>query len=148
MIPTIASVAGAALEELYPERLAEHYEELAHHFTQGEVWEKSMAYSTLAGDRVAVAFANGEARTHYTRALQAAARVAPALEPGAMARLHAKHGAVLAVLGEYEEAVAAYQEALELIQQTADRRGEIDLLAALSLVYRMYHRETPAIASI
>jgi predicted ATPase len=26
---------GAAIEELYPERLAEHYEELAHHFTQG-----------------------------------------------------------------------------------------------------------------
>src|SRR5262245_44303504 len=81
---------GVAIEELYPERLAEHYEELAHHFTQGEVWEKAMAYSTLAGDRAAEAFANAEARTHYTRALQAAARVAPALEPGAMARLHAK----------------------------------------------------------
>ena len=27
---------GAAIEDLYPERLAEHYEELAHHFTQGE----------------------------------------------------------------------------------------------------------------
>jgi len=93
---------GAAIEEIYPERLAEHYEELAHHFTQGEVWEKAMAYSTLAGDRAADAFANTEAKAHYSRALQAAARVAPALEPGAMARLHAKHGAVLAVLGEYE----------------------------------------------
>lgn len=25
-----------ALEELYPDRLAEHYEELAHHFSEGE----------------------------------------------------------------------------------------------------------------
>jgi class 3 adenylate cyclase/tetratricopeptide (TPR) repeat protein len=139
---------GAALEELYPERLAEHYEELAHHCTQGEVWAKAIAYSTLAGDRAAEAFANTEARAHYARALQAAARVAPPLEPGAMALLHAKHGAVLTVLGEHEEAVAAYQRALELIRQTADRRGEIDLLAALSLVYRRYHREAPAVASI
>ena len=54
-----------------------------------------MEYSTLAGDRAAEAFANAEARAHYARALQAAARVTPSLEPGAMARLHAKHGAVL-----------------------------------------------------
>ena len=57
---------GAAIEELYPERLAEHYEELAHHFTQGEAWEKAMEYSTLAGDRAADAFANTEARAHIT----------------------------------------------------------------------------------
>ena len=139
---------GAAIEELYPERLAEHYEELAHHFTQGEVWAKAMEYSTLAGDRAAEAFANAEARAHYARALQAAAQVTPSLEPGAVARLHAKHGAVLTVLGEYEGAVAAYQRALELIRQTADRRGEIDILVGLSAVYRRYHREAPAIATI
>src|SRR5215813_5779761 len=99
MIPTIASVAGAALEELYPERLAEHYEELAHHCTQGEVWAKAMEYSTLAGDRAAEAFANTEAKAHYAWALHAAVRVTPSLKPGAVARLHARHGAVLAVLG-------------------------------------------------
>jgi predicted ATPase len=138
---------GAAIEELYPERLAEHYEELAHHFTQGEVWAKAMEYSTLAGDRAADAFANTEAKAHYARALHAAAQLTPSPEPEAMAHLHAKHGAVLAVL-EYEGAVAAYQQALELIRQTADRRGEIDVLVGLSVMYRRYHRETLAIASI
>ena len=59
---------GVAIEDLYPERLAEHYEELAHHFTQGEEWAKAMAYSTLAGDRAADAFANVEAQAHYARA--------------------------------------------------------------------------------
>jgi class 3 adenylate cyclase/tetratricopeptide (TPR) repeat protein len=139
---------GAAIEELYPERLAEHYEELAHHFTQGEGWAQAMAYSTLAGDRAAEAFANAEARAHYARALQAAARLTPSLEPGAVARLHAKQGTVLAVLGELEGAVAAYQRALELIRQTADRRGEIDILVGLSAMYRRSHREAPAIAAI
>ena len=70
---------GAALEEIYPERLAEHYEELAHHFTQGEMWAKAMEYSTLAGDRAAATFANAEAKAHYARAVQAATRVAPSL---------------------------------------------------------------------
>jgi hypothetical protein len=48
---------GAAIEELYPERLAEHYEELAHHFTQGEVWAKAMEKGS-GGDRAVHAFAN------------------------------------------------------------------------------------------
>jgi predicted ATPase len=64
---------GAAIEKLYPERQTEHYEELAHHFTQGEEWAKAMTYSTLAGDRAADAFANTEAKAHYVRALQVAA---------------------------------------------------------------------------
>jgi tetratricopeptide (TPR) repeat protein len=139
---------GVAIEELYPERLAEHYEELAHHFMHGEEWEKALEYSALAGDRATEAFANAEAQAHYTRALQATARVTPALDPGTVARLHAKHGAILAVLGEYEGAVAAYQRSLELIRQTTDRRGEIDVLVGLSGVYRTSHREAPAIASI
>jgi tetratricopeptide (TPR) repeat protein len=139
---------GAAIEELYPERLAEHYEELAHHFTQGEEWTKAMEYSTLAGDRAAEAFANAEARAHYAWALQAAAQVTPSVEPGTVARLHAKHGAVLMVLGEHGEAEAVYHRALDLIRQTADRQGEIDILVGLSEVYRRDHREAPAIAAI
>ena len=46
-----------------------------------------------------------------------------------MARLHAKHGAVLMVLGE-QEAEAVYHRALDLIRQTADRQGEIAILVA------------------
>jgi class 3 adenylate cyclase/tetratricopeptide (TPR) repeat protein len=139
---------GYAIEELYADRLAEHYAELAHHFAQGEVWEKAMEYSTLAGDRAAAAYANAEAKAHYVRALEAAAQITLSPEPGVMARLHAKHGAVLMVLGEYEGAVTAYQRALELIKQTEDRRGEIDIRVGLSEVYRRDHREEPAIAAI
>jgi predicted ATPase len=32
---------GYALEELYPDRLVNHHEELAHHFVQGEAWAKA-----------------------------------------------------------------------------------------------------------
>ena len=65
-----------------------------------------------------------------------------------MARLYAKYGTVLKALVEYEGAVAAYQRALELIRQTADRRGEIDILVGLGGMYVRYHREGPATATI
>ena len=38
-----------AIEALYPERLAEHVERLAHHAFRGEVWEKAVTYLRQAG---------------------------------------------------------------------------------------------------
>jgi hypothetical protein len=35
---------GLAIEELYADRLAEHYETLAHHFESGEAWERALEY--------------------------------------------------------------------------------------------------------
>ena len=58
---------GEAIEELYPDRLAEHYEELAHHFTQGEVWAKAMAYCRQAGEKAMARSAYREA-VAYVRA--------------------------------------------------------------------------------
>jgi class 3 adenylate cyclase/tetratricopeptide (TPR) repeat protein len=138
---------GSAIEELYPDRLAEHYEELAYHFAQGEAWQKAMTYSVLAGERAAHAFANAEAKRHYARALDAAGTLVPAPEPKTLANLHAEHGAVLMVLAEYEAAAAEYQWALELIRRVGDRRREMELLAGLSNVYNYYHRPEQATES-
>jgi predicted ATPase len=35
---------GLAIEELYRNRLAEHYEVLAHHYVAAEAWEKALEY--------------------------------------------------------------------------------------------------------
>jgi class 3 adenylate cyclase/tetratricopeptide (TPR) repeat protein len=139
---------GHAIEELYPERLTEHYGELAHHFAQAEDWQKAMEYAALAGARAADAFANGEARQHYRRALDAAARLAPSPDARALAHLHAQLGAVLMVLVEYEESTAEYQRALELMRRVGDRQAEAEILVALSLVHNVYHRGEPALAYV
>src|SRR5206468_9901356 len=39
---------GEAIEELYQDRLEEHYAELAHPFSQGEVWGKALVYCCQA----------------------------------------------------------------------------------------------------
>jgi len=41
---------GHAIEEIYPDRLADHYEELAHHFSQGEEWGKALEYLERSGE--------------------------------------------------------------------------------------------------
>jgi class 3 adenylate cyclase/tetratricopeptide (TPR) repeat protein len=138
------SAIGYAIEELYPDRLADHYEELAHHFAQGEEWHKAMHYSTLAGDRAVHAFANVEAYKQYARALEAAEKLAP--DPDTLASLHVKYASVLGILTEYEAAVAAYQRALTLARQSGDRWREIAILAGLSNVYNFHHHPEPAMA--
>ncbi len=136
---------GYAIEELYADRLAEHYAELAHHFAQAEERKKAMEYSVLAGDRWAHAFANAEAKDHYAHALEAAEKVVPLLDPGLLANIHAKLGAVLMVLAEYEAAAAEYQRALELIRRAGNRQQEIEILIGLSQVYNWWHRPEPAL---
>jgi predicted ATPase len=58
---------GAAIEELYRDRLQEHYAELAYHFSRAEDWPGTMKYGALAGDQSAHAFANAEAIEHSGR---------------------------------------------------------------------------------
>jgi class 3 adenylate cyclase/tetratricopeptide (TPR) repeat protein len=62
-----------AMERLYPDRLAERTELLAHHAVHGELWEKAVRYLQQAGWRAARRAANQEAVTHFERALAALA---------------------------------------------------------------------------
>ena len=50
-----------AIETLYPDRLAEHVERLAHHAFRGEVWEKAVTYLRQAGAKAFARSANREA---------------------------------------------------------------------------------------
>jgi class 3 adenylate cyclase/tetratricopeptide (TPR) repeat protein len=137
---------GLAIEELYPDRLHEHYEELAHHFALGEEWKKALGYGLLAGDRAAHAYANAEASDHYRRALAAMEKLSPPPPVRARAEVHAKLAMVLNVLGEYDDAVHEYGKGLELLRQAGDRRGEVEMLLGLSLTYNLYHRGEEALA--
>lgn len=62
-------VVAAAIEELYADRLLEHYETLAHHYMQAEEWEKALNYLLKARDKSAAAFAIVEAITFCDRAV-------------------------------------------------------------------------------
>ncbi len=60
-----------AIERLYPERLAEQVDRLAHHASRGEVWAKAADYLHQAGAKAAARSAYGEAVAHFEQALDA-----------------------------------------------------------------------------
>lgn len=64
-------VVGAAIEELYADRLPEQYEALAHHYYEAQEWEKALEYLAKAGDKAAAAYANHDAVAFYGRGLEA-----------------------------------------------------------------------------
>jgi len=62
---------GKAIEELYPDRLAEFYEMLAYHYASGESWEKAYQYLKLSGDKTLRTRSRWETFRFYREALQA-----------------------------------------------------------------------------
>jgi class 3 adenylate cyclase/tetratricopeptide (TPR) repeat protein len=129
---------GQAIEELYRDRLTEHHAELAHHFTLGEHWSKAMEYGTLAGEQAAHSYANTEAEQHYAGALQAASKL-PLADRAAVADLHGKHAEILSVTGRHDEAIAEYEEALQIARAVKDRGCECRILLGLCQAYFNAH---------
>jgi tetratricopeptide (TPR) repeat protein len=62
---------GQAIEELYQDRLEEHYAELAHHFSQSETWDKALAYHRQAGIQAFARSCLREALAGFEQALAA-----------------------------------------------------------------------------
>ena len=60
-----------ALERMYPDRLGERVEWLAHHAVRGEVWAKAVGYVRQAGARAAARSAHREAVVYFEQALVA-----------------------------------------------------------------------------
>jgi class 3 adenylate cyclase/tetratricopeptide (TPR) repeat protein len=65
------ALIGAAVEDVYVGRLEERAEELAYHFTRGEVWDKVVHYARLAAERAAALCVDDKAVEFYEAALDA-----------------------------------------------------------------------------
>ena len=62
-----------AIEQLYPDRLAEQVERLAHHAFRGEVWDKAVAYCRQAGVKATERSAYQQAVAYLEQALEGVA---------------------------------------------------------------------------
>ena len=66
---TLHGIVGRAIEALYPERLEEHYEALAHHYRHSDDIAKALHYLELAGDKAARYFSLEDARRYLRAAI-------------------------------------------------------------------------------
>ncbi|MCC6175119.1 MAG: AAA family ATPase [Chloroflexi bacterium] len=140
---------GWALEEIYASALEEQYGDLARHFAEGEAWERTFRYSRLAAEQAAAAYANDEAVTYFTIALDSAERSAAGADPEVVALLRERRGDIQALLGAYREAVddfhaaldhhlSSVQDASEGSQQAAVEARHVGILALKVSRYHSY----------
>jgi class 3 adenylate cyclase/tetratricopeptide (TPR) repeat protein len=114
---------GEAIEELYQDRLAEHYAELAHHFTQGEVWDKAVVYCRLAGDKAMAQSAYREAVGAFEQALMVLQHLPEDQDTLAQAiDLRFALRLALVALGEFGRIFDALREAERLAEALGDPR--------------------------
>jgi class 3 adenylate cyclase/tetratricopeptide (TPR) repeat protein len=112
-----------AIEALYPERLTEQVERLAHHAMRGERWEKAVTHLRQAGAKAFARSVNREAVVCYEQAL-AALRHLPetreALEQAVDIRFDLR--TALFPLGEFERTADHLREAESLVRALGDER--------------------------
>ena len=112
-----------AIEQLYPGRLGEHVERLAHHALQGELWERAAGYLHQAGTKTFARSANREAAAWFEQALRVVARLPETPETQMEAiELHLGLRNALTLLGEHERILGHLHEAQRLAERLGDRR--------------------------
>jgi tetratricopeptide (TPR) repeat protein len=116
------------MEGLYQNLVREHAAELAHHFDEGHDDERAMRYSAMAGEEAARVFANAEAVQHYRRALALAEREHVSGEQ--LTDLYTRLGRVLELDGQFDRALATYEEMEKLALERGDRGMEMRSLLA------------------
>jgi class 3 adenylate cyclase/DNA-binding NarL/FixJ family response regulator len=106
---------AVTLEALFPDRLEEHYGQLAYHFCespQRHELDKAMAYARRAGDRNMALMAYAEAARFYQMALQACEHREPVDDE--------QRGTLFLALGEAQRKAGDFLQALNTLQCAAD----------------------------
>jgi class 3 adenylate cyclase/tetratricopeptide (TPR) repeat protein len=129
---------GGAIEELYPDRLADHYQELAHHFVNGEDWPKAFEYLVRTGDRAKDAFANQTALDSYAKALEVASRVSPPLAPRRIMEIYQRRGQIWRLMSRPPDSLADLDRMLAMARKEGDRFAEAQALVDLSLTHWLF----------
>ena len=122
-----------AIEHLYPDRLADRVEQLAHHALRGEVWDKALAYCRQAGAKAAARSANREAVACLEQALGALLHLPASRDTREQAidlRFDLRNA--LVPLGEVGRIFDALREAEPLAEALEDKRrlGQVSTLMA------------------
>jgi class 3 adenylate cyclase/tetratricopeptide (TPR) repeat protein len=118
-----------AVERLYPDRLSEHAERLAHHALRGGVPDKAVAYCRQAGAKALALSANREAATYYEQALSALGATADDRETrtlGVDLRVEMRHA--LWPLGENLRIIDSLGIAETLVEALGDERRLVQVL--------------------
>jgi class 3 adenylate cyclase/tetratricopeptide (TPR) repeat protein len=126
---------GEALEELHADRIEEFAPLLAYHFYTAQD-SRSLKYDILAGEKSARLYANAEAATHFSRAIEVAKRTHAESEQ--VTKLYAQLGSALELSGRFEGALAIYDDMKSFGIEQGVRSVEMKALMAKATIYSIF----------
>ena len=128
-----------AIEELYAERLAEHYEMLAYHFSKAEDWPRALDYLLKAADKSARTFANREAIALLDQALEAAEHLGAVVSAETRMAIHQTRSGLFFMLSDFTRCHAEAARLLELARGAGDPVKEAAALASMGFASMWAH---------
>jgi len=118
---------GEAIEKRYPQQLEDYAAILAHHFSEAND-QRSLKYSLTAGNNAFRLYANAEAISHYTRALETIEANDIEIKDTQLTHLYTHRGRAYELNSQFELALTNYEQ----MERTALQRGDRPMeLAAL-----------------
>jgi class 3 adenylate cyclase/tetratricopeptide (TPR) repeat protein len=137
-----------ALETLYPDRLAEHVDRLAHHALRGEVWDKALRCCRQAGAKASARSAYREAVVYLEQALVALSYLADSRERREQAiDLRFELRNALLPFGEYGRSFDHLRKAETLAQALDDRQRLGRVLVYMAECFRQLNNLDQAVES-
>jgi len=123
---------GEMLEELHSDRIEEFAPLLANHFYSAND-DRSLKYDIIAGEKSARLYANVEAATHFSRALEVAVR--GNVDNDILTSIYSQLGSVCELSGQYDRALETYMDMQSTSTKREDRSMELKALIALATIY-------------
>ena len=121
---------AATLERQRAADLEAHLPDLSYHVFEAGDWPRALEYGRRAGERAQALYASRAAIEHFGRAIEAAGRLglpAPAL--------YRARGNAHETLGEFDQAHADHEQALDAARAAGDPREEWEALQALGFLW-------------
>jgi tetratricopeptide (TPR) repeat protein len=125
-------VVGSALEKVYAKKIDEHSGELASHFLESGDREKALDYFLKAGEKAAKIHANTETISYF----QSALRLLDETEGKFREKAHVLEtlGEIKRIVGEYDDCLKRWNEALLLRKQLDEREKVAELHRRMAAV--------------
>ncbi len=106
-----------AIENLYGDKIEERYVDLAFHYEQAGVLDKTCEYLRKAADYARRNYQNQQALEFYEKLLE---KLSANKEISNQIKTHLKRGKILEMIGHWDQCQEAYQLALKLAKKSRD----------------------------
>ncbi|MGD9100017.1 MAG: tetratricopeptide repeat protein [Anaerolineae bacterium] len=108
------------IEELYADRLEEHFERLAYHYASAQIWPQALDYHVKFATQAQLRYANSKATEHYQQAWEIV-KSKRAGDKTTRRNLHEAQANLDLLAGNYRQATFHYRAALELTHEPVHR---------------------------